>query len=106
MKLSRNKTLNILKDHHNCSTKIREGFPGGSLGKNPPVNVGDAGSILGAERSRGRKWQPTPVFLPGKSCGQRSLVGYSPWGHKIFRYDLGSKQQQQIEKKRTYTKKF
>ena len=27
-----------------------------------------------------RKWQPTPVFLPGKSCGQMSLVGYSPWG--------------------------
>ena len=27
-------------------------------------------------------WQPTPVFLPGKSHGQRSLVGYSPWGHK------------------------
>ena len=29
-----------------------------------------------------RKWQPTPVFLPGKFCGQRSLVGYSPWGCK------------------------
>ena len=29
-----------------------------------------------------RKWQPTLVFLPGKSHGQRSLVGYSPWGHK------------------------
>ena len=29
-----------------------------------------------------RKWQPTPVFLPGKSHGQRSLVGYSPWCHK------------------------
>ena len=29
-----------------------------------------------------REWQPTPVFLPGKSHGQRSLVGYSPWGHK------------------------
>ena len=28
-----------------------------------------------------RKWQPTPEFLPGKSRGQRSLVGYSPWGH-------------------------
>ena len=28
-----------------------------------------------------RKWQPTLVFLPGKSHGQRSLVGYSPWGH-------------------------
>ena len=30
----------------------------------------------------GRKWQPTPVFLPGKFCGQRSLAGYSPWGRK------------------------
>ena len=29
-----------------------------------------------------RKWQPTPVFMPGKSHGPRSLVGYSPWGHK------------------------
>jgi len=29
-----------------------------------------------------RKWQPTPVLLPGKFHGQRSLVGYSPWGHK------------------------
>ena len=29
-----------------------------------------------------RKWQPTPVFLPGKSHGQRSLEGYSPCGHK------------------------
>ena len=29
-----------------------------------------------------KKWQPTPVFLPGKSRGQRSLVGYSPRGHK------------------------
>ena len=28
-----------------------------------------------------RKWQPTPVFLPGESHGQRSLVGCSPWGH-------------------------
>ena len=27
-----------------------------------------------------RKWQPTPVFLPGKSQGQRSLMGHSPWG--------------------------
>ena len=29
-----------------------------------------------------RAWQPTPVFLPGESHGQRSLVGYSPWGGK------------------------
>ena len=30
-----------------------------------------------------RKWQPTPVFLPGESHGQRSLVGYTPWGHRV-----------------------
>ena len=28
------------------------------------------------------EWQPIPVFLPGKSHGQRRLAGYSPWGHK------------------------
>ena len=31
---------------------------------------------------RRREWQPTPVFLPGESYGQRSLESYSPWGHK------------------------
>ena len=31
---------------------------------------------------RRRKWQPTPVLLPGKSHGQNSLEGYSPWGHE------------------------
>ena len=31
-----------------------------------------------------RKWQPTPVFLPGESQGQRSLAGYSPWGHRVW----------------------
>ena len=30
-----------------------------------------------------RKWHPTPVFLPGESHGQRSLAGYSPWGHTV-----------------------
>ena len=29
-----------------------------------------------------RKWEPTPVFLFGEFHGQRSLAGYSPWGHK------------------------
>ena len=37
---------------------------------------------LGWEDLWRRKWQPTPVFLPGKSHGWRSLLGYSPWGHK------------------------
>ena len=36
---------------------------------------------------RGRKWQPTPVFLPGESCRQRSLVGYSLCGHKRVGHD-------------------
>ena len=32
--------------------------------------------------TRKRQWHPTPVLLPGKSHGQKSLVGCSPWGHK------------------------
>ena len=37
---------------------------------------------LGREDLWRRRWQPTPVFLPGESQGQRSLVGYSAWGPK------------------------
>ena len=37
---------------------------------------------VGQEVPLEKKWQPTPVFLPEKSHGQRSLVGYSPWGCK------------------------
>ena len=37
---------------------------------------------LGREDPLEKEWQPTPVFLPGKSHGLRILVGYSPWGHK------------------------
>ena len=43
-----------------------------------------------------RKWQPTPVFFPGKFHGQRSLVGYSPWGDKRIGHDLATKQQQPL----------
>ena len=41
-----------------------------------------------------RKWQPTPVFSPGKSHGQRNLIGYSSCGCKRVRRDLVTKQQQ------------
>ena len=34
-----------------------------------------------------RKWQPTPVFFPGESHGQRSLMDYSPWGRKRVRHN-------------------
>ena len=62
---------------------ITWGFTGGSVIKNPPANAGDTGSIPGSGRSPGEgERQPTPVFLPGKFHGQRSLEGYSPWGHK------------------------
>ena len=51
-------------------------------GKEPACNAGDTddvGSIPGLGRSPGgRAWQPTSVFLPGESHGQRNLVGYSP----------------------------
>ena len=55
--------------------------------KKPPANTGDArdlGLILGFDQEGNgrRKWQPTQVFLSGKSSGQRSLAGYSPWSHK------------------------
>ena len=47
--------------------------------KNLPANAGDMGSIPGLERSPGGgNGNPLPVFLPGKSHGQRSLVDYSP----------------------------
>ena len=40
-----------------------------------------------------RKWQPTSVFLPGKSHGQRSLADYSPWDCKRVGHDFATKQQ-------------
>ena len=59
------------------------GFSGGSVSKESACNVEDLSSVPGSGRSPWRKKrQPTPVFLLGKSHGQRSLVGYRPWGHK------------------------
>ena len=54
--------------------------------KNLAANAGDTkgtGSIpwIGTIPWK-RAWQPTPVLLPRESHGQRSLMGYSPWGHK------------------------
>ena len=66
------------------------GLPGGSVVKNPLASAGDKGSIPAWRR----KWQPTPVFLSGKSPGQRSLACHSPWGHKRVRHDLATKSQQ------------
>jgi len=50
--------------------------------KNLPVNAGDRFNPWVGNIHWRRAWQPTPVFLPGEIYGQRSLVGYSPWGRK------------------------
>ena len=54
--------------------------------KNPATKAGatgDTGSIPGDGKILwNRKWQPTPVFLPGISNGQTGMVDYSPRGHK------------------------
>ena len=60
-------------------------FTGSSAVKNLPASAGDIGDIFDPWVGKilwRRKWQPTPVFLPGEFHGQRSLVGYSPWGRK------------------------
>ena len=54
--------------------------------KNLPANAGDT-RLSGfnpwvRKIPWSRKWQAAPAFLPEKSCGQRSLAGYSPWDHK------------------------
>ena len=61
---------------------LTPGFPGGSDGKESACNAGDLGLIPGLEDPWRREWLPTPVFLPGKSHGQRSLAGYSPQGRE------------------------
>ena len=63
--------------------ETHKGFPVGSDGKESACNAGDLGLTPGLGRSPWRKeWIFTPVFLPWKFYRQRSLVGYSSWGHK------------------------
>ena len=55
------------------------GFPGGSDDK-----CGRPGFDPWVAKIPWRRaWQPTLVFFPGESHGQRSLEGYSPWGHRV-----------------------
>ena len=59
------------------------GFPGGSEVKVSAWNAGDLGLIPGSGRSPGEgNGNPLQLLLPGESHAGRSLVGYSPWGHK------------------------
>ena len=76
----------MLGDHVNTTSLKGLGFSRGASGKESACRCRE-------QRRRGfdpwvrkipwrRAWQPTPVFLPGKSHGQRSLMGYSSCGHK------------------------
>ena len=69
-------------------------FPGGSAVKNPPVKQMWVQS-LGREDSLVKE-MAAPVFLPGKSHGQRSLAGYGPHGPRRVGYNIVTKQQQLI----------
>ena len=79
-------TLSHTHSHFDLFIFFFRGFPGGASGKE---------SVCQCRRHRrcrfnpwvrkipwSRKWQLIPIFLPGKFHGQRSLVGYSLWGHK------------------------
>ena len=82
----------LLLDH--CYVKLRASlvvkWTTSTVVKNPPVL-----QIISPWAKKipcRRKWPPTPVFLPGKSHGQRSLVGYSPWGSQRVKHDWATGQ--------------
>ena len=58
------------------------GFPSSQTVKNPPAMQETWSPSLGREDPWRREWLTTPFFLFGAFHGQRSLVSYSPWGHK------------------------
>ena len=75
--------MSLFAIHISSLVRCLKSFLGGSDGKESACNVGDLGSRpwVGKIPWR-REWQSTPVFLPREFCGQRSLAGYSPWGHR------------------------
>ena len=71
------KALTLQTPTDNCL-----GFPSGSVVKNPPAMQETWVQSLDQEDPLEKEMEPTLVFLPGKSHGQRSLVGCNPWGDK------------------------
>ena len=67
--------------------------------KQSACDAADTDVLPGLGRSPGgRNGKPTPVFLPGKNHGQRSLVGYSPWACKRVDHSLATQQQSVCER--------
>ena len=76
------------KTEHNTSKKFAledtfslQGLPWWLSDKESACNLGDRFNTWAGKIPWRRKWQPNPVFLPGESHGQGSLLGYSPGGH-------------------------
>ena len=65
-----------------CDPRDRVGFPCGQRVKRLPTMLETWVQSLGREDLLEKEMATTPVLLPGKSYGWRSLVGYSPWGRK------------------------
>ena len=78
--------VGICHEHRESAINIHMGFPRGARGKESTCQCRRCkrrGLDPWVEKIfRRRKWQPAPVFLPGEFHGQKSQVGYSPWGTK------------------------
>ena len=67
------------------------GFPHDSVVKTPPANEEPRVQSLSREDPWRRKWQPIPVYLPGKFRRRTNLVGCDSWGSKSVGHDLATK---------------
>ena len=82
------------KLHSSAKKKNYIGFPGGTSGEEPPWQCRrckKCGFNPWVRKIPWRRaWQPSLVFLPGESHERRSLMGYSPWGHKEMNMTEGT----------------
>ena len=76
---------------HGCVHSWQKGFPDGSAVKSQPASRGPGFDPWVRKIPWRRKCQSTPVCWPGKSHGQRNLVGYSPWDRRRVGRDLATK---------------
>ena len=89
--------LKMKQTNKNNTRAVKNGLPWWLSGKESPWKCRGHEFYLWVWKIPWRKrWQHIPVFLPGKSRGQRSLVGYSPWDCKRVKHHLVTEQQQRI----------
>ena len=74
--------ITLIGIFRNCSYANCLGFPGGTSGKELSCQWRCGFDPWVGKIPWRRAWQPTPVFLPGESHGQRTLAGYSLWDHE------------------------